>query len=86
MNKLIITITILLSSYFSDAQIPQQVDSINRSVIDWNKYVASVDSLTSLKDFKKILDESITSKFFREGTFNDLYTSTKISTMAKGVE
>jgi uncharacterized protein YxeA len=50
-------------------------DSINVFVQQRDSYVDSLLTKTSLKEFQKWLDESVSSKMLREGKLNELWTA-----------
>ncbi len=69
MKKLIVAMTCMVSvTAFAQTQ-----DSLQKLQLQYNKFVDSVGSHTTLKEFNTFLDETITQKFFREGTFTELY-------------
>ncbi len=51
----------------------QTQDSLQKIQIQYQKFVDSVSSHTTVKEFSDFLDQTVTSKFFREGTFTELY-------------
>jgi len=67
----ILTIILLISTSYG--QSPQQIDSANKSVVDWNKFVDSVESNTSIKQFREYIYKSVTAEFYDTGTYVNLW-------------
>jgi hypothetical protein len=71
MKKLIVAMTCTVS-VTAFAQTPK-LDSIQRVQIEYTRFADSIGSHTTVKEFDAFLDETVTRKFYREGTFADLY-------------
>lgn len=69
--------TILLSFFFISfigyGQTPQQIDSVNKSVVDWNRFVDSLETNTPLKQFREFIYKSVTAEFYDTGTYVNLW-------------
>ncbi len=74
LNLSLLITSLLFISIIGYGQTPQQIDSINKSEIDWTRYIDSVEANTTIKQFVDFLDGTVTSKFFREGTLANLRT------------